>query len=312
MSLIYVFAGAVGVWLGGYYGFKGIRKSILDQLNNRFVSIREKGDAFDLHNEEIIKKSQELTELKAEVLELKEKEERKIKLKEEKLKELKDKNNPNQKDLTQIEKLEGEIKESRDFYKNIDKAEEIEKVEKELEDLNKKSKHLAKIDLFDLAPVEKYFLSKHALKLIEKARKNAEKGLGAVEIHNEVGSKLYFRKYDKIMVIDGKTYFHNPAKVKAYSWYGVPVEHFDEGDPEAKDMGNTMFYPMGAKEMTALIFDQKIPDQDKKGFELNRYVLYGVMVVVMIAYLVYIFTKDPAQATTVVQTVAQNTTEVVR
>ena len=74
MSLIYIFAGAVGVWLGGYYGFKGIRKSILDQLNERFVSIREKGDAFDLHNEKIIEKAQELTQLKADVLEIKEKE----------------------------------------------------------------------------------------------------------------------------------------------------------------------------------------------------------------------------------------------
>lgn len=311
MSLIYIFAGAVGVWLGGYYGFKGIRKSILDQLNERFVSIREKADAFDLHNEKIIEKSQELTRLKAEVLEIKEKEERQINLKEVKLKELKDKNNPTTKDLQAQEKLEKEIKDHKELLKNIDNAEEIQAVEKELEDLNKKSKHLAKIDLFDLAPVEKYFLSKHALKLIEKARKNAEKGLGAIEIHNEVGSKLYFRKYAKIMVIDGKTYFHNPAKVKG-SWYGVPCEHFDEGDPEAKDMGNTMFYPMGGNELTALIYDQKIPDQDKKGFELNRLVLYGVMAVVMIAYLVYIFTKDPAQATTVVQTVAQNATEIVR
>lgn len=311
MSLVYILAGAVGGLIGIRYGFKAIRKSILDQLNERFVAIREKGDAFDLHNEKIIEKSQELTELKAEILEIKEKEERQIQVKENKLKELKNKNNPNQKDLQIQTKLEKEIKDHKEILKNIDNAEEIQLIEKELEELHKKSKHLAKIDLFDLAPVEKYFLSKHALKLIEKARKEAEKGLGAVEIHNEVGSQLYFRKFSKIMVIDGKTYFHNPAKVKN-SWYGVPVEHFDEGDPEAKDMGNTMFYPMGGDELTALIYDQKIPDLDKKGFEINRYVLYGVMAVVMIVYLIWILTKDQSQAVEVAKTVAQNTTTIVK
>lgn len=310
MNSFYLILGLIWGALLLRYAFKTIKKNILKRLEERFVSIRETSDAFTVHNKKIIEKSQKLNNLKASLLEKKEREERKILSKENEVKELKQKEKLNKKQETKLEKLLEQISKHNKNIVDLENNSKVEELEKEIKELNLKSKHIAKIDLFDIAPVERYFLSKHAIKLIEKARKNAEKGLGAVEIHTEVGSKLYFMKYKKIMVIDGKTYFHNPAKVKN-SWYGVPVEHFDDGDPEAKDMGNTMFYPMGGNELTALIYDQKLPDQDKSGFEINRYVLYGVMLVVMVGYLIYIFQDDPVQGAKVTKEVAQNVTTIV-
>jgi hypothetical protein len=308
MSLVYTISLCVIGGIGIYQFLKKKHKEILKKLEEDFILIRETADNFEIMQDKITNKQVELQDLKAGVYSIIEDKENQNKDLESQYNELMKKDNKTQKENEKLSKIRDKIKKNDDVIKEAANSEQIEKIEKDIEELKNTQKKYAKIDLSDLNPSSQFYINEQTKKLIKKAKDQVEKGIGVVEIHSDIGSKLYFKKYRKIMVIDGKTYFHNPAKVRN-SWYGLPVIHFDEGDPEAKNMGNTYTYPMSGEEITATIFDQKIPEEDKSnGFEINRMVLYAVMVVVMIAFVIYIFFSGDSTTAT---TVAQNTTTVV-
>lgn len=313
--MIVVYLALAGI--GAYWALKYVRNSMIDEVKKLFVQVREKEDAFSKHNEEILKLTENLTKKKAKVLDEIDSLKAAIKLHLKEKEELETAEGLNKKEEARILKLDEMIKKKREDILKHEANDEIKKLEKELDTLREKGKHIVKVDLFDFNVTQKYFLSKHAQKLVKQAKEAAQKGLGCIIIHTSSGENIHFLKFKKFMIIEGGTYFHNPAKVRN-SWFNVPVLHFDEGDPEPKDMGNTMHYPMSAEELTSLIYDQKLPDNKGNGFALNRYVLWGIAGLAAAWWLWSVYSGDnsssgaAASAGKAAADAAVNTTLVVR
>lgn len=310
MIMIYLLlAGIVGYW-----AIKYIRKSMIDEVKKLFVQVREKEDAFSKHNDEVLELTEKLTKKKVKVLDEIDSLKAAIKLHLKEKEELETAEGLNKKEESRILKLDEMIKKKKEEILNHEANTEIKSLEKELDILKEKGKHIVKVDLFDFNVTQKYFLSKHAQKLVKQAKEAAQKGLGCIIIHTSSGEKIYFMKFKKFMIIEGGTYFHNPAKVRN-SWFNVPVLHFDEGDPEPKDMGNTMHYPMSAEELTSLIYDQKLPDQKESGFMISRYLIWGLAAAAAAWWLWSVYSGDSSTAASAGKAAADaviNTTTVVK
>ena len=297
LSLLIV---AVAYFMGKY-----IISTISRKLDKTFMAIRESEDEYYKLSQEKSKIFEELQKEKSKIFE-------EIEKKQNKLNELKKEIFEIQSNETLNSTQKGLItKKQNDVLKleiEIEKlySKEYDKQEKDISEIDLRLSKIIKVDLTDFNFVEQFILTKHTKKLIKESRKRAERGFGVVIVHNEAGEKIYIKRYQKRMLINGGIYFHNPAMVKL-SWFGVPVEHFDDGDPEPKNMGNNWYYPMGAEEIAATMYDQKVPTEDNFNIksDIARYIMYAVFAGLAIYWLFSVYSGDGASATEVGKTLVE-------
>lgn len=301
-----------------YWGIRFIGMQISKDLKNKFVNIREDKDEYYSYTQTKTKILDDMTKIKVENFKKESKIKIDMKIVQDKIDIIEDEYSAEgyavpDSEQKKLDNYKKQLLKKIEDIKKIKDSQKIKDYEKQINEIDIKLSQSVKVDFNDFNLLEKFYLNKHSKKLIKDSLKKVEKGFGAIVIHNKAGEKIYFRKYQKRMLIDKAIYFYNPAQVKT-AWFGMPVIHYDEFDPEAINLGGDWLYPMGGQEMATLIFDQNVPKdetKDKTNFMIGKYGMYAAFAIAAI-YWIYSSFTDPIAASNTAQTIVANATTIVK
>jgi len=283
-----------------YFGMKGLVRQVGNNLNKKLVYVRQKSDKFNKLEDELVTLQEEYNKQKQKTYKL-----------------VNNNYDIISKNIKKIEILEikddkGELdsKERKDLEKLKNNNSKLEKENFKLKnDFNNKTKDIhssisklkkdmlknVKVSLDDFTLTEKFLLTRSVRRVIKDARKKSLDGFGAVEVFEPTGSKLYFKKFKKIMNVNGTIRFYNPVNVNK-SWTGLPTLYYDDNDPEPKNINNYI-YPMGAEEIAAVMFDQNLPKDDATKGGRNWLLRMGALAAIaMVVFYIFMSPEEGAKA----------------